>query len=203
MKMRKLAVMAVAFVATLGVIGVVYAEQFLSPVVFKSDVDFDNNAVWKIGGVKVTATAANLNAGLASSTASLVSNAVLKVYGSNLVIKAGGTVTLPDASVASAALPATIANSTLVSNAVLKVYGSNLAIGAGGTGTVPSGSIDAAALTANVGIAQLTNGLTLGTYNVGTGATIRAKVISLITLTNVIYGAGATTANVNVVTWTP
>ena len=167
MKMRKLAVMAVAFVATLGVIGVVYAEQFLSPVVFKSDVDFDNNAVWKIGGVKVTATAADLNAGLASSTASLVSNAVLKVYGSNLVIKAGGTVTSPDASVASAALPATIANSTVVSNATLTVYGSNLVMKAGGS------------------------------------VTLIGKAVSLITLTNVIYGAGATTSDVNVVTWTP
>lgn len=161
MKMRKLAVMAVAFVATLGVIGVVYAEQFLSPVVFKSDVDFDNNAVWKIGGVKVTATAAQLNSGLATATSSLVSNDVLKVYGSNLVIKAGGTV------------------------------------------TVPAGSVDAAALTANVAVARLTNALTLGTYNVGTGATIRAKVVNLITLTNVIYSSGAVTANVNVVTWTP
>jgi len=161
MKMRKLVVMVVGFVATLGIMGVVYAEQFRSPVEFYSDVNFDSSAVWKINGTKVTASAADLNAGLASSTASLVSNAVLKVYGSNLVIKAGGTV------------------------------------------TVPAGSVDAAALTANVGVAQLTNALTLGTYNVGTGATIRAKVISLITLTNVIYGAGATTANVNVVTWAP
>jgi hypothetical protein len=104
MKMRKLAVMAVAFVATLGVIGVVYAEQFLSPVVFKSDVDFDNNAVWKIGGVKVTATAAQLNSGLATATSSLVSNNVLKVYGSNLVIKAGGTVTVPAGSISEASI---------------------------------------------------------------------------------------------------
>lgn len=161
MKMRKLAVMAVAFVATLGVIGVVYAEQFLSPVVFKSDVDFDNNAVWKIGGVKVTATAANLNAGLASSTASLVSNAVLKVYGSNLVIKAGGTVTLPSASLASAALPATIANSTIVSNATLTVYGSNLVIKAGGTVTVPAGSISEASI-ASLGLTTNINVIVSG-----------------------------------------
>ncbi len=57
-----------------------------------------------IDGTAVTASAANLNAGVASSTASLVSNAVLKVYGSNLVIVAGGTISVPAASIGSAAL---------------------------------------------------------------------------------------------------
>jgi hypothetical protein len=128
MKMRKLAVMAVAFVATLGVIGVVYAEQFLSPVVFKSDVDFDNNAVWKIGGVKVTATAAQLNSGLATATSSLVSNAVLKVYGSNLVIKAGGTVTVPAGSIDAAALTANVGVAQLTNALTTATY--NIGTGA-------------------------------------------------------------------------
>jgi len=57
-----------------------------------------------IDGTAVTATAANLNSGVASSTASLVSNAVLKVYGSNLVIVTGGTVSVPASSIGSAAL---------------------------------------------------------------------------------------------------
>lgn len=68
MKMRKLAVMAVAFVATLGVIGVVYAEEFRSPVLFKSDVNFDNGAIVKIKGATVTATASNLNTTAGSGT---------------------------------------------------------------------------------------------------------------------------------------
>jgi hypothetical protein len=94
MKMRKLAVMAVGFMATLSMVGVVCAEQFRSPVEFYSDVNFDSSAVWKINGTKVTATAADLNAGLASSTASSVSNVNLKVFGSNITAVAGGTATL-------------------------------------------------------------------------------------------------------------
>jgi len=120
MKMRKLVVMAVGFVAALGVIGVVYAEQFLSPVVFKSDVEFDSGAVWKINGTKVTATAAQLNSGLATATSSLVSNDVLKVYGSNLVIKAGGTVTVPAGSISEAS----IASLGLTTNINVIVQGS-------------------------------------------------------------------------------
>ena len=122
MKMRKLVVMVVGFVATLGIMGVVYAEQFRSPVEFYSDVNFDSSAVWKINGTKVTASAADLNAGLASSTASLVSNAVLKVYGSNLVIKAGGTVTVPNGSVDAAALTANVGVAQLTNALTLGTY---------------------------------------------------------------------------------
>ena len=49
---------------------------------------------WSISGTKVTATAANLNAGLASSTASLVSNAVCVIYGSNITTVANGATSL-------------------------------------------------------------------------------------------------------------
>jgi len=53
----------------------------------------------------------------------------------------GDTVTLPANSIASAALPATIAGSTLISNATLKVYGQKLEIVAGGTVALPSATI--------------------------------------------------------------
>jgi hypothetical protein len=68
MKMRKLAVMAVGFVATLSMIGVVCAEEFRSPVLFKSDVDFDTGAKMKIAGTTVTATASQLNSLTGSGT---------------------------------------------------------------------------------------------------------------------------------------
>ena len=133
MKMRKLVVMAVGFVATLGIMGVVYAEQFLSPVVFKSDVEFDSGAVWKINGTKVTATAAQLNSGLATATSSLVSNDVLKVYGSNLVIKAGGTVTVPAGSVDAAALTANIAAARMTNGLATAVSNVFSAVSINGT----------------------------------------------------------------------
>ncbi len=133
MKMRKLAVMVVGFVATLSMIGVVCAEEFRSPVLFASDVDFDSSAVWKINGTKVTATAAQLNSGLSSATSSLVSNDVLKVYGSNLVIKSGGTVTLPAASVDAAALTANIAAARMTNGFKTAVSNTFAAVTIGGT----------------------------------------------------------------------
>lgn len=58
----------------------------------------------KIEGTAVTVSATELNAAGAGTTdtlaPSLVSNAVMKVYGSNLVIKTGGTVTVPSGSIA-------------------------------------------------------------------------------------------------------
>jgi hypothetical protein len=45
--------------------------------------------------------------------------------------------------------------------------------------------------------------LTITGMTTTVGFTFATKVCSLITLTNVIYGAGATTADVNIVTWTP
>lgn len=66
---------------------------------YRGEVNFDEGAIVKIKGVQVTATAAQLNAAGGGSgstlTPTLVSNATLKVYGSNLVIKAGGTITTP------------------------------------------------------------------------------------------------------------
>ena len=49
---------------------------------------------WSISGTKVTATAANLNSGVAGSTASSISNAALIVYGSNITTVANGAVSL-------------------------------------------------------------------------------------------------------------
>lgn len=103
--------------------------------VFKGQVDFDNGCIWKIAGTKVTSTAAELNimdgvtvsaaqinaaggGSAATLTPSLVSNAVLKVYGSNLVIKSGGTVTLPDSTVANAAL---VGNTELISTISMSI----------------------------------------------------------------------------------
>ena len=74
------------------VAAVLLAEDVTSPRNFKSDVNFDNGCVWKIKGTQVTATADNLNSGVASSTASLVSNQLLQVYGSNMLMT--GTATL-------------------------------------------------------------------------------------------------------------
>ena len=51
------------------------------------------------------------------------SNATGYGYCSNFTVKVGGSVTLPSASIASAALPASIISSTLVSNATLEVVG--------------------------------------------------------------------------------
>ena len=149
----------------------------------------------------MTATAAQLNlaggGSAATLTPTLVSNATLKVYGSNLVIKAGGTVDLPAASVASTALAASITDSTLFSNNTAKVYASNLVVKAGGTVTVPDGSVGVAALgTGGVIPANSMASLTNAAVTLFTG-----KTLSFITLTNVIYGGGATTADVNVVRW--
>ena len=108
------------------------------PMHFAKNVYIGNNGngALFLNNTQVTATADNLNSGLASSTANIVSNSTLKVYGSNLVLVTGGTISLPSASIASTALPAAIANSTLVSNPVLKVYGSNIEVVANGSLTV-------------------------------------------------------------------
>ena len=77
---------------------VTLAEEITAPMNFRNEVNFDSSAIWKINGTKVTASAADLNAGLASSTASLVSNVLLKVYGSNITatssLTSSGTTTL-------------------------------------------------------------------------------------------------------------
>jgi hypothetical protein len=114
-------------------------------------------------GTLITATADNLNSGVASSAATLISNATLKVYGSNvqivaggtLTVGAGGTLTLPAGSVGSDDIAAgTMANAMTISNATTKLYGSNvevvaggtLTVGTGGTVTLPSESVAITAL---------------------------------------------------------
>jgi hypothetical protein len=71
------------------------AENVTQSMNFQGDVNFDKGAKWMIDGTRVTATAADLNSGVASSSSTLVSNPVLKVYGSNFVVKTGGTLTIP------------------------------------------------------------------------------------------------------------
>lgn len=74
MKMGKLVVAVVAFVLVASFAGVASAEEFRSPVLFASDVNFDNGAVVKIHNVQMTATAAQLNttAGVGTMTPSNV-----------------------------------------------------------------------------------------------------------------------------------
>jgi hypothetical protein len=49
----------------------VLAEEFTTPVRFNSDVNFDNGAIIKIAGTKLTATAAQLNAAASGATATV------------------------------------------------------------------------------------------------------------------------------------
>lgn len=110
----------------------------------------------------IEVAAGNMSTNTSVTTATLVSNATLMVYGSNLVIKSGGTLDLPDASIASANLPATISNSTLISNDTAKVSVSNLNVKAGGIVTVPANSIASAAIV---------GGMSWTVTNSGTGYT--------------------------------
>ena len=88
-------------------------------------VPVDAVSIDAVNGITVTAAALNDagNGATATLTPTLVSNATGKVYMQTVEIPSGGTVTLPDASIASAALPAAIINSTIVSNATLVVDG--------------------------------------------------------------------------------
>jgi hypothetical protein len=137
------------------------------PATFGKDVRVTDGSLY-LSGTQVTANAATLNAAGGGTTATLtptlISNATLKVYGSNLVVVTGGTVTLPSASLASTALPATIANSTLISNATLKVYGQTLEVVSGGTVTLPAASIASAALPATIASSTIVSNATLKVY---------------------------------------
>jgi hypothetical protein len=84
-------------------------------------------------------------------SATLISNKYLKVWHPNgstttTNLTAYGTVTLPSASIAAAALPGAITASTVFSNANAKAYILTLEVKSGGTVTVPSGSVALAAL---------------------------------------------------------
>jgi len=149
-------------------------------IMFAPGSQVNLNGAWKIDGTEVTVTAAQLNsagAGSASTlTPTLISNATLKVYGSNLEGKAGGTVTLPAASIAAAALPASITASTLLSNDTLKVYGSNIEVKTGGTVSLPDdalevGDIGAGSLPADVVAQNLSNDTA---YVYGSNLTVKA-----------------------------
>lgn len=83
---------------------------------FTGKVNLDGDFYLK--GTLVSATAGQLNSGLATTTSTQISNAVLKVYGSNLVMKAGGATTL------SGTLTSTGVAS--ISNEFNIVYGSNI-----------------------------------------------------------------------------
>lgn len=66
---------------------------FYDSVTSLTNMTFSSNGVLRlnIGGTYVTATADNLNSGVASSGATLVSNVNLKAFGSNFVGVAGGS----------------------------------------------------------------------------------------------------------------
>lgn len=68
MKTSKVSVSACAFVVALATVGLVCAEEFRSPVLFKSDVNFDNGSVIKVQGTTLTATASQLNTLTGSGT---------------------------------------------------------------------------------------------------------------------------------------
>lgn len=119
--MRKLIVLAVL----VSLVGIVRAEEpKINPVLVTTPriVLYGTNPL-KIGGTEVTASAAELNimdgvtvtasqlnaagnGSTATLTSTLVSNAASKVYCSNLVVKTGGTVTVPAGSIAAASLAA-------------------------------------------------------------------------------------------------
>lgn len=160
----------------------VRAEEFANDVNFKARVNLDTGAILSIVGTKVTATAAQLNAAGGGSTATLtptlITNNTLKVYGSNLVIKAGGTVDVPAGSVAAASIAAgTMANTMIISNTLSQYVGTNvdivaggrLTIGTGGTVTVPAGSVAAASIAAGT----LSGAMTLGSTLTGTNGMTR------------------------------
>jgi hypothetical protein len=150
----------------------VMAQEHNTPEVFKSDVTMDKgskvhvNGSWDIGGTVVTATAANLNSGVASSTAGLVSNALLKVYGSNLETVASGTVKLGQATaVTGAGATLTISNVTETAGGVfvgLTANGGTIAGTVTNGGTISGGTVSGSALASIPSItftgAILTNG---------------------------------------------
>ncbi len=81
--------------------GVSFAQRIdtTEPAYFKATVNVYGGLYlpasgFYIGGTKVTATAANLNSGVAGSTATSVSNAELRIYGSNIVTVADGATVL-------------------------------------------------------------------------------------------------------------
>lgn len=136
-------------------------------------------AAVEAGGVGATVT-----------SATLVSNANLKVYGSNLVLVTGGTVTLPSASIASAALPATIANSTTVSNQNMLIHGSNLVLVSGGTITLPSASIASAALPATIANSTTVSNENLFVY----GSNVTARTGGTVTMAGTVVLSGLPTS---------
>ena len=135
-------------------------------------LDIESGGSLKIGGTAVTATAAQLNAAGGGSattlTPTVVSNATLTVYGSNLTVKAGGSVTVPAGSIAAAALgtgltDAQVSDNISVSNITGQVYCSNLVVKAGGTVAVPAASIATASLAGTLYSAVLVTDNGLGT----------------------------------------
>ena len=141
-------------------------------VVFTGDAVHDGKTEFN-GAVQVDGTvnfasgsipSASLPATISDTT--LISNKVMKLYGSNVVVVAGGTLTIPDDSIAVAKIGAgslpTDVIATSFSNATGYVYSSNLNVKAGGTVTIPAGSI---------GVAAISNGLSSNFVVYGQGNT--------------------------------
>lgn len=92
----------------------------------------------------VTVSNLTVNGTMTGSVVS--SNATGSLTTSNLTVN--GSVSLPDASIASADLPATMSNTTLFSNQTAKAYMSNLVVKAGGSVSLPAASVATDALAA-------------------------------------------------------
>lgn len=125
------------------------ASYFGAPVTCYDKLNLKGSKL-TIDGTVVTATAANLNSGVAGSTSVLVSNEILKVYGSNIAVVAGGTITLGAGTTMSGSYPA--------------------ASGAAITG------LAAANLTGNIAYERMTNafggaGISIAVTNAGVGGT--------------------------------
>lgn len=189
----------------------------------------DSHGGWQINGTNVTAdatelnkldgftgTTANLNSGLASSGATLVSNVNAKAVFSNLVVVAGGTVSAPASSIAAASVAGgTLAGMTLDSastvnaltlsnmNALVKASnvvvsaGGSLTVGDGSTITFPAASIASAALPATMSSSTLLSNATLKVsaqkVNVLSGGEV--VIAGMPTYSGIYsnYGAGVTT----------
>jgi hypothetical protein len=149
-------------------------------------------------------------------SATLVSNKYLKVWHPNgstttTNLTVYGTVTLPSASIAAAALPGAITASTAFSNANAKAYILTLEVKSGGTVTVPAGAVALAALaggavkngTASTTDLRIRYGTATNAQSVTWGETftalVFADIMDDITGTNCYFSATSTSGGTAVV----
>ena len=194
-----------AFLVAVLVAGSLFAadrEQFNIGKLYLNDTEVTATAAELNILDGVTVSAAQLNAAgagsLATITPTTVSNANMLVYGSN--ITALGAVTIAEGAIKdSTIVSADIKNDEIVDadiNASAAIAVSKLGTG----GVIPANSaasltnLPAAQLLGNVPVAALTNAADSLT-GIGT------KTFQYLTLTDLVYNDGATTGNVNIVSW--